>query len=142
MSNSVTHAALGPEPAAELVSFVERQIRDTQLYDGVERRSERRHLMAVPVLVQPVDAQFNRTGAPFAAVTRDISLRGVGLVHVEPIDPQLLALRMHLAGEEVKLVVEALWCRALGPFHYVGGRPISRLQSFPRQPRDVSQSAS
>lgn len=136
MPNPMIQATLAPEPPAELVSFVERQIRDAQLYDGVERRSERRHLMAVPVLVQPVDAQFNATGAPFAAVTRDISQTGVGLVHEEPIDPQLLALRMCLAGEEVKLVVEVLWCRAFGPYHYVGGKPISKLESFPRQPTD------
>ncbi|MHC4402874.1 MAG: PilZ domain-containing protein [Planctomycetota bacterium] len=136
MPNPMIHATLAPEPPAELVSFVERQIREAQLYDGVERRSERRHLVAVPVLVQPVDAEFNATGAPFAAVTRDISLTGVGLVHGEPIDPQLLALRMCLAEEEVKLVVEVLSCRALGPYHYVGCKPVSKLESFPREPAE------
>lgn len=136
MPDPKIHATLAPEPPAELVSFVERQIRDAQLYDGVERRSERRHLMAVPVLVQPVDAQLNATGAPFGAVTRDISMTGLGLVHGEPIDPQLLALRMCLAEEEVKLVVEVLWCRAFGPYYYVGSKAISKLESFPRQPTE------
>lgn len=119
------------EPPAELVSFVERQIRNARPYAGVERRSDRRHLMAIPVLVQPVDEQFNAVGAPFTAITRDISPIGIGLVHTEPIEQEMLALRMSLAGEEVNLAAEVKWCRALGPFYYVGGKFLSKLASFP-----------
>jgi hypothetical protein len=120
-----------PQPPAELVSFVERHIRNAPLYEGVERRSERRYLMVVPVVAQPVDEQGSALGTPFALVTRDISPTGIGLVHLEPMDQTLLALRMYLAGEEVNLVADVQWCRALGPFYYFGGRFVKKLESFP-----------
>ncbi|MFC1597119.1 PilZ domain-containing protein [Planctomycetota bacterium] len=116
----MSHTTVAPQPPAELVSFVERQIRSARLYTGVEHRSDKRRLMAMPVLVQPVDEQSNAVGVPFAAMTRDISPKGIGLVHTEPIEPGLLALRMSLEGKEVDLVAAVLWCRALGPFYYAG----------------------
>ncbi len=130
MTASVTDTAVAPEPPAELVSFVERQVRNARTYAGVERRSDKRYMMAIPVLVQPVDEQSNAVGVPFAAVTRDISPRGIGLAHTEPIVHGLLALRMTLAGEEVNLVAEVQWCRALGPFYYVGAKFVSKLEDF------------
>jgi len=119
------------QPPAELVAFVERHIRDAQPYDGEERRSERRYLMALPVTAQPVDEQYVAIGAPFAVVTRDISPKGIGLVHSEPIDQTLLALQMSIAAEEVNLVADVRWCTAFGPFYYFGGEFVKRLQSFP-----------
>lgn len=86
--------------------------------------------MAVPVLVQPVDEQFNAVGDPFSAMTRDISPEGIGLVHTEPIVSQLLALRMSLAGEEVNVVTEVQWCREMGPFYYIGGKFGAKLNDF------------
>ena len=117
---------------AELVSFVERHIRDAQPYADKERRSERRYLMVLPVTAQPVDQQYVAIGAPLAVVTRDISPKGIGLVHTEPIDRTLLALQMSLADEEVNLVADVHWCRALGPFYYFGGEFVKRLQGFPQ----------
>jgi hypothetical protein len=78
-----------------------------------------------------VDEQGSALGAPFALVTRDISPKGIGLVHSEPMDQTLLALQMYLAGEEVNLVADVQWCRALGPFYYFGGRFVKKLESFP-----------
>ena len=128
MSTSVIEAPVALEPPAELVSFVERQVRNARTYAGVERRSDKRYLMAIPVLVRPVDEQSNAVGVPFAAMTRDISPRGIGLAHTEPIEQGLLALRMTLAGEEVNLVAEVQWCKGLGPFYYVGAKFVSRLE--------------
>lgn len=135
-------ATVALKPPAELVSFVERQIRDARSYVGLERRSERRYLMAVPLWVQPVDGQFKAIGPPFAAVTRDISPKGIGLVHTQPIDPQLLALRMSLADEEVILAAEVVWCRPLGPFYYIGGEFFAKLESFPRSSAESSSDRS
>ena len=103
----------------------------------VERRSERRCLMVVPVMAQPVDEQSNATGAPFSVVTRDISPKGIGLVHSEPIDQTLLALQMTLADEEVNVVADVQWCKAFGPFYYFGGKFVKKLQSFP-QPGELA----
>ncbi len=124
-------------PPRELLSFVERQIRNARSCSGVERRSDRRYLMAVPVLAQPVDAEHNPIGGAFAVVTRDISPKSIGLVHTDKVDHQWLALQMRLAGELVNVLVEVLWCEPLGPFEYVGGRFVAKLDSFPRNNGDA-----
>lgn len=127
MSHLKTRRPAPPQPPTELVSFVERHIRDVGVYRGAERRSDRRCLMVVPVTAQPLDDQLSAVGRPFVAVTRDISPTGIGLVHSAPIDETLLALQMFLADEEVNLVVEVVWCRALGPFYYFGGDFVAKL---------------
>jgi hypothetical protein len=132
MSNRLIRRPKVPEPPRELVSFVKRQLRNAETYTGVERRSEGRHWMVVPVLVQPVDEQFRAIGAPFAVVTRDISPKGIGLVHSEPIEHQWLALQMSLAGEQVNVAAEVLWCKGFGPFYYVGGEFVAKLEGFPQ----------
>jgi hypothetical protein len=137
MSDSTIHAPVLAQPPAELVSFVERYIRNTRPHEGLERRSQRRYLMVVPVMAQPVNEQFSPTAAPFAIVTRDISPKGIGLVHSEPVDQTLLALQMVLADEEVNLVADIQWCKAFGPFYYFGGKFIKKLQSFP-QPANLA----
>jgi hypothetical protein len=87
--------------------------------------------MVVPVLAQPVDEEFNAIGDPFAIVTRDISSKGVGVVHLRPIAHRFLALQMRLGDEDVNLVAEISWCRPLGPFYYAGGSFVSKLTRFP-----------
>ncbi len=116
-----------PEPPAELVSFVERHIRSARPYTGLERRSDKRRLMAMRVLVQPMDEESREVGVPFTAMTRDISPKGIGLVHTEPIEHKLLALRMSLEGKEVDLVAAVLWCRTLGSFYYAGANFVSEF---------------
>ena len=127
------------KPPASLVSFVKRQIRDAHLQRDVDRREEERHLMLVSVLAQPVDEQYRAIGEPFALVTRDISEKGIGLVHTEPITDNLLAIQMSLAGEEVNVVIRLLWSKALGPFHYIGGEFVAKSVSFPQPEEDPSQ---
>jgi len=139
MWNTLSAVPEAFKPPPELVDFVKRQIREAQVYGGKERRSEERYLMLVPVLVQPVDAQCNPIGDPFVAVTRDISRKGIGLVHGQPIPHPLVALRMSLAGEEVNVVARLLWSEVLGPYYYVGGEFVAKLAGF-RQPDDVSLS--
>jgi len=120
-----------PEPPTELVSFVERHIRSARPYAGLERRSDKRCLMAIPVLAQPLDEESNAVGAPFAAMTRDISPKGIGLIHTAPIEHKLLAIRMSLGGKEVDLVAAILWCRTLGPYYYVGANFVSEAGGSP-----------
>jgi hypothetical protein len=130
------------DPPAELVSFVERHVRDAQFYDGDERRSERRYLMVLPVTAQPVDEQYLPTGTPFAVVSRDISPKGIGLVHSEPVEHSLLALQMFIAAEEVNLVADVQWCQAYGPFYYFGGEFVKKLERFPQRGAHAGQGRS
>ena len=128
MPASKIDPAIAPQPPAEVIAFVERQIRKARPYKGLERRSDKRYLVATPVWVQPVDAQSNPIGEPFAAVTRDISLEGMGLVHTKPIECDTVALRFSGEGKEVERVAAILWCKALGPFYYVGANFVGKFE--------------
>ena len=128
MPASKIDAAIAPQPPAEMIAFVERRIRNARPYMGLERRSDKRRLIAIPVWVQPVDAQSNPICEPFAAVTRDISLEGMGLVHTKPIECDTVALRFSWEGKEVERVAAILWCKALGPFYYVGANFVSKFE--------------
>jgi hypothetical protein len=136
MSTAIARTPNVPKPPAELVSFVKRRLRDGHFQRDVDCREEERHLMLVSVLAQPVDEQYRAMGKPFALVTRDISKKGIGLVHTEAITDNLLAVQMSLAGEEVNLVVRLLWSKPLGPFYYLGGEFVAKLASFPRPEED------
>jgi hypothetical protein len=127
------------EPAAELVAFVKRQIRDARVLGGKDRRSEERHLMLVPVLVQPVDEQFSSIGESFAVATRDISHKGIGLVHSQPIHHPLVSLRMSLADVEVNVVARVVWCKELGPYYYIGCEFVAKWTGFPKS-QEISSS--
>jgi hypothetical protein len=125
------------KPPTDLVSFVKRRLRDAHLQRDVDRREEERHPMLVSVLAQPVDEQYRAIGEPFALVTRDISEKGIGLVHIKPIADNLLALQMSLVGEEVNVVVRLLWSKVFGPFYYIGGEFVAKLVSFPQPEEDL-----
>jgi hypothetical protein len=119
------------KPPTNLVAFVKRRIRDAHLQNDVDRRKEERHPMLVPVLAQPMDQQYRAIGEPFTLVTQDISEKGIGLVHTEPLTDNLLAIHMSLADEDVNVVVRLLWSKALGPFYCFGGEFVAKLVSFP-----------
>lgn len=116
-----------------LVSFVHRQVRTANHHRGPEQRFEARESLVLPVLAQPVDEAFHPLGEPFTLVTRDISPSGIGLVHFRRVNHRLLAIQTHLADEEVNLVVEVVWQKAMGPFEYIGCRLVARLREFPHR---------
>lgn len=131
MTTTTNSVATPLEPPAALVSFVKRQIRDAHSFEGDDRRADERHLMLVPVLVQPVDEQFRSVAEPFAVASRDISRNGIGLVHSEPIRHPLVALRMSLADEDVDAVARVVWCKALGPYYYIGCELVAKRREDP-----------
>src|SRR5262245_59241878 len=101
-------AAVAPSP--ELLRFAERQVRKAiSETPAVERRAEPREYTVKPVLVQRVDHALQPLGLPLAAVTRDISQQGVGLIFDSPTQHDRLAIAFPLAGEEVFLLIEVLW---------------------------------
>ena len=118
----------GFEAPVELVAFVQRHVRDVRSRVDVERRAETRHLMVLPVRVQPVDENFEAIGESVTLVSRDISPSGIGLVHFGKIKSEFFAIEMELAGEKVKLIVEAEWQKAFGPFTYIGGRFVAKTK--------------
>lgn len=120
---------LSQQPSAALVAFVRRQVSQAELYDGPERRGELRHLLVMPVTVYPADEKFSPLGLPEAMVIRDISTRGLGLVHEAPLECKLILVRFALAEGETLLGAEILWNRPLGPFYHIGCEITAQLDS-------------
>ncbi len=131
MPNINSHVAFSTSAPPELISFVERQVRDAQPFPWREQRLEKRNLMVVPVLGRPVDDAYRPIDEPFWLVSRDISSKGIGLVHMDRFDHKLLALQMSIAGEEVVVIGRVEWQRGTGPFCSTGAVFVDKLEHFP-----------
>jgi hypothetical protein len=122
---------LSLEPWSHLVAFAERQVRNAPAYTGPGRRREYRHPLVMPVIGQPIDEHFRPLAAPMAMVTRNLSKRGVCLIHEARLSHDRLALRLGLDEGEAILVGAVRWRRAIGPFYSCGCEIIDKLDSFP-----------
>jgi hypothetical protein len=129
---------LSLEPWSHLVAFAERQVRNVPTYAGPGRRRELRHLLVMPVIAQPVDAHFRPLAAPLAMVTRDLSKRGVCLIHEARLSHERLALRLELDEGDAILVAMVRWRRPLGPFYSCGCEIVAKLDRFPDDLGDES----
>jgi len=118
-------------PSKELLDFAKRQMLATKLNGGIEKRSDKRELIVVTVLVQPVDDECQPIESPFHVVTRDLSPTAVGLVHLDVILHDKLALQMCLANTVVNIFGRVVWCEPLGPFYGTGVEFIAKLDTFP-----------
>ena len=131
MPNSHSNCALDMCAPPELISFVERQIRDAEPYPRLDRRLETRNLMVIPVLGIAVDDDHQPIDEPFWLVSRGISSQGIGLVHMDRFEHKLLALQMTIAGEEIVVVARVAWQRGTGPFCSSGASFVAKLEDFP-----------
>jgi hypothetical protein len=112
------------------LSFVQRQVSQHQPYTGTERRANHRLLLAMPVIVQGVDEQFEPVGEPQAMVVRDISSGGMGLVHEEPFECERIVVRLTFPEEGKLLAAEVRWRKSLGPFYHLGCEIVARMEHF------------
>ena len=90
----------------------------------VDRRSERRHSLAVRLGVTPIEN--GKLATEFAAVTHDISTRGISFLHDSLVECKHLLLRFPDYNRQA-LVVEVLRQTEIGPFKMVAGRFSTRV---------------
>jgi PilZ domain len=112
--------ALSHQPSPALLAFVRRQVSQAELYTGPERRGGLRQFLVQPVLVYPADEHFSPVGPSQVMVIRDISPRGLGLVHENPMQSNLILVRISLPGIEALLGANVRWTRPAGPFYHIG----------------------
>lgn len=115
----------------ELSDFAKRQFLNSTVYKGGERRQDKRHTMAIPVVVIMLDEQNQPVGDPIEVITRDVSPTSIGFFHTEILDADRLAVKLKLADTEVNLVVLMEWQADAGPFYGMGGAYIEKLDAFP-----------
>jgi hypothetical protein len=83
-----------------------------------ERRRENRVPFFGPVSVSLADA----SGASLSAFARDISLGGIGLVHLMPLPPGEVLIGVTLpSGRCISLRTYVAWCRDYGDGWYASG---------------------
>ena len=109
-------------PAEEVTRLVQELVDKQRKYQGDERRAATRYPLACPVMAVPIDEQ-EKPGEPFAAITRDISSQGISIYHTRPIHEPYLAIQWTVEeGEQLRVLVEVVRCRPVGPFFYeIGG---------------------
>ncbi|HEX4000477.1 MAG TPA: PilZ domain-containing protein [Pirellulales bacterium] len=109
--------------AGEIGCFVRDIVFAVQGYDGVERRAEPRFAISIPVEVTPYDVDPLRAHPKFVAVTRDISASGVTFLHTTSIEETYWLLKFaHPRARGVRLVLEVLYRRPIGPLWEIAGR--------------------
>jgi len=112
---------LSPPPTA-VVEFA------STLAESSDRRIAERRALVKTVPVVPVDADFSPIGEPFMAVSRNVSVGGIAILHVVPIAQELLAVRLtKRENETMELVVKVTRTRTVGEFYEISGRFIAKL---------------
>lgn len=120
----------GVDTAPESVrKFVERMTQQAEPTIGFERRKQSRFRVAKAILVVPVDEHNKPTGAPFQAMTRDISSAGVSFIHTRSITARRLVAEMTCPrGETKQLAMEVLRCRPWSHLYEIAGRWVAKLE--------------
>jgi hypothetical protein len=110
-------------PPERVANFIRRVIRGEKFYPGPERRLSLRYPITMPVKAWPLDDKMHTNGDAFLAVTRDISLGGLCMYHLESVDAQFLQLELTNQDDEtLDVVMEVVRCRQTGPFFEIAGR--------------------
>jgi len=107
-------------PPPELLEFVKRF--STELEPSHDRREHARHNFTITVEVQQLDVDFKPRGEPFAAVTRDLSAIGIGLLHTRPVQSKHLQVTIKASDGPKRLTVEVLRCESIGRFYDIGAK--------------------
>ena len=115
----------------ELSDFAKRQFLNSTVYKGGERRQDKRHTMAIPVIVIRLDEDNQPVGDPLEVITRDVSPTSIGFFHTDALDTNRIAVKLKLADTEVNLVVLLEWQADAGPFYGMGGVYVEKLDEFP-----------
>jgi hypothetical protein len=115
-------------PPEDIAQFVQRLVGRLALYRGKERRTIRRHRVAIPVLAVPLDDDLQPAGDSFAAVTRDISTRGLALYHKRPVEAPYLAVELaDHEGKKLEAALEVLRCEPVDSFYEIAGKFVTKV---------------
>lgn len=105
-----------------ITSFIESVDGKVLSFEGHERRTHARYVVAIPSVVWPLDKEHRPQGKSLFAVTRDISVGGISLIHSQPATTKFLGVKLTLANEkEIHLLIKVLRCRPLGTYYDIAG---------------------
>ena len=120
-----------PQTDFFLVAQRLRTMVDVEPSEYKSRRKHPRESRSISLSVQPLDEDFQKDGDLFWVVSRDISLKGVGLICPEPIDHQFI--RVGLLEENVSVIGRVCHNTSIGseyPLYLVGVEFIRETEIF------------
>ncbi len=118
-----------PVPHGDLQRVL--QFLATADHQGAEKRRERRHAVAMPVLAMPISRNFRVSGPAVELTTLNISRGGASLIHPTLSDAAYIAIDFSYAGlGMVQALLEVLRVRPFLSAHEVAGRWHCRINPF------------
>lgn len=112
------------QPKEAVASFVRRMTTGIKPRTfPAEQREEPRYTLSAIIELQPIDENLQPSGEIFQAVSRDISITGIGLTHNRAIDSDLLAVQLTNAeGDQLQTVIQVLRSQPFESTWDIGGR--------------------
>lgn len=93
-----------------------------ELLADANRRGEGRRAVLSSVLAEPLDEKLQPAGAPFVALTRNVSRGGIALLYTQPIGARYLALRQPGADGRDMRYIEVVRSTLIGYGYEIAGR--------------------
>jgi hypothetical protein len=120
------------EMSALADQWIHRFMEQRRCDDRGERRTEKRRAIAISVHAVPLDADLRPMGQGFIATTREISQRGLVLIHYKKAHTPFLAVELAdaIAGQ-FHAVMHLLRCRPVGPYFEMAGNFLTRAYDLP-----------
>lgn len=121
-------------PSPDLLAHAQREagLADELASPTSEKRSQVRLPLAFGAVVKTVDRELTPLGDAFAAVTRDMTADGLGLILEGPLsEGAMVAVQLNIGAQELFLLGESLWCQPSGPYYSAGVRIVVKLKSMP-----------
>jgi hypothetical protein len=106
------------------IELIRESVDDTQADYIADERVDLRYPVCIPIEVTPYSVQGQRSGEPFATITRDVSAGGIAFLHTAAVTDRYVVITFPQAKRhsEERVVVEVRYCRELGPLWQTGGR--------------------
>lgn len=120
-----THVNRAPDAIAD---YVKRQIQRSKPSVVREMRAQKRFDLGEPMLLMPLDENFEPIGETVEVVARNISTGGVGVLHTRSITAKFAAVQLSMPnGSELKMIAEVLRSTPTGMFYDVGMRFVAKI---------------
>jgi|GEM_PF-1897066 hypothetical protein len=111
--------------------FTGRSLRTLEI---LNRRGEDRNEIMVPFYLYPVsgkDGDDWRDSPPMLAVTRDLSVRGIGFRCDLPVkDPRFVAEFDNVRDGMIRMLLEVCWVKKQSPHEYLAGGRLLRVLDY------------
>ena len=86
-----------------------------------DRRADERYHLTMPLLITHLDDQLQPLSYQHHAVTRDISVKGVGLVTTSPVRlSHVLLTFTPYHGERLSVIAKVVYCKEIGYYFQMG----------------------